>query len=255
MIIASELLEAGRTLEMDYASPERTTLIASTHRLFAIGEKTVPGNGIFPRERLEEAARKLTRRLIGFDALDVARRAGSEVNAVLLGALAAARILPMTPADFEAAIREGGVAVERNLSGFKAGMEVGDGSRCREARRRPWRTESQRAAALGRAGGRLPGAGRSHRGRVSGAPPSRRSAKRREADRLPGRGYAEQFLERVRRVRAADRGAGSPERFARRLAVWMTYEDAIRVADLKTRRSRFERIRREQGAPRAQWSS
>jgi indolepyruvate ferredoxin oxidoreductase beta subunit len=29
----------------------------------------------------------------------------------------------------------------------------------------------------------------------------------------------------------------------------MTYEDAIRVADLKTRRSRFERIRRDQGAP------
>jgi indolepyruvate ferredoxin oxidoreductase beta subunit len=32
---------------------------------------------------------------------------------------------------------------------------------------------------------------------------------------------------------------------ARYLAVWMTYEDAIRVADLKTRRSRFERIRAE----------
>src|SRR5204862_3196952 len=32
---------------------------------------------------------------------------------------------------------------------------------------------------------------------------------------------------------------------ARQLAVWMTYEDAIRVADLKTRASRFERIRRE----------
>jgi indolepyruvate ferredoxin oxidoreductase beta subunit len=29
----------------------------------------------------------------------------------------------------------------------------------------------------------------------------------------------------------------------------MTYEDAIRVADLKTRRGRFERIRREQAAP------
>ena len=37
--------------------------------------------------------------------------------------------------------------------------------------------------------------------------------------------------------------------FARRLAVWMTYEDAIRVADLKTRRGRFDRIRRENAAP------
>src|SRR5262249_53964176 len=37
------------------------------------------------------------------------------------------------------------------------------------------------------------------------------------------------------------------EVFARRLAVWMAYEDVIRVADLKTRRSRFERIRRGHG--------
>ena len=43
---------------------------------------------------------------------------------MLLGALAATRILPMSPADFEAAIREGGVAVERNLAGFRAGIEA-----------------------------------------------------------------------------------------------------------------------------------
>jgi indolepyruvate ferredoxin oxidoreductase beta subunit len=61
-------------------------------------------------------------------------------------------------------------------------------------------------------------------------------------------GYAERFLERVRRVHAGDTEGRLTERFARRLAVWMSYEDAIRVADLKTRRGRFERIRREHGA-------
>jgi indolepyruvate ferredoxin oxidoreductase beta subunit len=35
---------------------------------------------------------------------------------------------------------------------------------------------------------------------------------------------------------------------ARYLALWMTYEDAVRVADLKTRASRFERIRASQPA-------
>ena len=69
VIIASEMLEAGRTLETDYASPDRTTVVASTHRLFAIGEKSALGNGVFPHERLEEAARVLARRLIAFDAL------------------------------------------------------------------------------------------------------------------------------------------------------------------------------------------
>src|SRR5882672_2352467 len=101
VIMASELLEAGRTIEMDYASPDRTTLIASTHRLFAIAEKSALGNGTFPRERVEEAA----------------------------------RALPLVASDFEAAIREGGVAVERNLAGFKAGMEVAAGATGPEAAR------------------------------------------------------------------------------------------------------------------------
>ncbi|HVL36013.1 MAG TPA: DUF6537 domain-containing protein, partial [Burkholderiales bacterium] len=35
---------------------------------------------------------------------------------------------------------------------------------------------------------------------------------------------------------------------ARHLALWMAFEDIIRVADLKTRPSRFERVRREVGA-------
>jgi indolepyruvate ferredoxin oxidoreductase beta subunit len=62
------------------------------------------------------------------------------------------------------------------------------------------------------------------------------------------RAYAEQFLARVRRVHALDGEGRLTEVFARRLAVWMSYEDVIRVADLKTRRSRFDRIRRESGA-------
>ncbi|HTO13694.1 MAG TPA: DUF6537 domain-containing protein, partial [Candidatus Binatia bacterium] len=39
---------------------------------------------------------------------------------------------------------------------------------------------------------------------------------------------------------------GMAQAVARYLALWMTYEDAVRVADLKTRASRFERIRASQ---------
>src|SRR5439155_1187865 len=63
------------------------------------------------------------------------------------------------------------------------------------------------------------------------------------------RRYVERYLERLRPF------AGDPELarvVARHLAVWMTYEDAIRVAQLKTRASRFERIRREKGALRGE---
>jgi indolepyruvate ferredoxin oxidoreductase beta subunit len=251
VIVASEFLEAGRTLEMDHASPERTTLITSTHRLFAIGEKSAPASGVFPRERLVEAASALTRRLIMLDALEVARRARSEVNAVLLGALAAARSLPMTAADFEASIRDNGVAVEPNLAGFKAGIEVvesGASGPRPPAASPPWASiRAERAAALGRAGAAFAALA----DRVEAEFPvdlhrTLGEAVARLIDYQDAR-YAELFLERVRRVRAVDGGAGLTEIFARRLAVWMTYEDAIRVADLKTRGARFERIRRDSG--------
>ena len=56
------------------------------------------------------------------------------------------------------------------------------------------------------------------------------------------------------RANLAQAGLGSSLRgrvaaeTARHLALWMSYEDIIRVADLKTRASRFERVRREVGA-------
>ena len=250
VIMASELVEAGRTIEMDYASPDRTTLIASTHRLFSIGEKSALGNGIFPAERVEEAARVLTRRLIACDALAVARAAGSEVNAVLMGALAASGALPLVASDFEAAIREGGVAVERNLAGFKAGMEIAAGAPAPEtAPARPWTLlKTERAQGLGSRGPAfLELMARIEREFPAELHPTLGEATARLID-YQDVGYAERFLERVGRVRAGDSGTRLTERFARRLAVWMSYEDAIRVADLKTRRSRFERIRREHGA-------
>jgi indolepyruvate ferredoxin oxidoreductase, beta subunit len=254
VIMASELLEAGRAIEMDYASPERTTLIASTHRLFAIAEKTALGNGIFPRERVEEAARVLSRRLIACDALAVARAAGSEVNAVLMGALAASGALPLAASDFEAAIREGGVAVERNLAGFKAGVEIAAGVPIAEAARtRSWaEIKAERAGTLAARGADfLTLMTRIESEFPIALHPTLGEAAARLID-YQDAGYAERFLARVRLVRAGDQEIRLTERFARRLAVWMSYEDAIRVADLKTRRSRFERIRRDHGAANGQ---
>jgi indolepyruvate ferredoxin oxidoreductase beta subunit len=254
VIMASELLEAGRAVEMDYASPERTTLITSSHRLFAIAEKTALGNGIFPRERVEEAARALSRRLIACDALAVARAAGSEVNAVLMGSLAASGALPLAAMDFEAAIREGGVAIERNLAGFKAGMEIVAGAAAPEsAPARSWaETKVERAQSLGARSADFLAV----MAQIDGEFPAALHATLGEAAaRLidyQDAGYVARFLGRVRLVSAGDADTRLTERFARRLAVWMSYEDAIRVADLKTRRSRFERIRRDQGAANGQ---
>src|SRR5262249_34656644 len=61
--------------------------------------------------------------------------------------------------------------------------------------------------------------------------------------------YARRYLDRLRPFMDGD--VPLAVIVARHLAVWMTYEDAIRVADLKTRADRFQRIRREHGAPRS----
>jgi len=47
----------GRAIEAGFASPSRTTIIASTHRLYSIHEKMPPGEAIYPSERILAAAR------------------------------------------------------------------------------------------------------------------------------------------------------------------------------------------------------
>jgi indolepyruvate ferredoxin oxidoreductase beta subunit len=64
--------------------------------------------------------------------------------------------------------------------------------------------------------------------------------------------YAALYLDRLERVASLDAGRGQAsqltEAVARSLALWMTFEDTIRVADLKTRATRFTRVREEIGA-------
>ena len=45
VMIASELLEAARAMQNGFVTPDRTTLIASSHRAFAVIEKSKPGTG------------------------------------------------------------------------------------------------------------------------------------------------------------------------------------------------------------------
>jgi indolepyruvate ferredoxin oxidoreductase beta subunit len=61
--------------------------------------------------------------------------------------------------------------------------------------------------------------------------------------------YADRYLALLRPFAGGD--AEVAAHVARYLALWMTYEDAIRVADLKTRAARFARIRAEARTPGA----
>jgi indolepyruvate ferredoxin oxidoreductase beta subunit len=219
VMVASELLEAGRALQNGYVTPERTTLVASTHRIYATIEKMQMADGRFPEERVLDAARKLARRAVLFDMRKLAEEHSTVINAVLFGAMAGSGALPMPREACEAAIRSAGKGAEASLRGFAAGFEIAAGVRPAPA---------------------LP---------PRPLPPATRVLLELGTARLrdyQGAAYAQLYLERM-----ATLGNAEPALIGetgRQLALWMSYEDIIRVADLKTRRARFERVRREVGA-------
>ena len=59
VVIASELMEAGRAIQRGLVTPDRTTLIASTNRVFSMTEKIAMADG---RVDADDAARRLPRR-------------------------------------------------------------------------------------------------------------------------------------------------------------------------------------------------
>src|SRR5262249_32649599 len=119
-------------------TPERTTLIASTHRAYAIGEKSALGDGATDSGALTELVRRSARRVVLFDMEATAERHQSVISSVLLGALAGSAVLPFRTQSFAEAIRRSGLAVEANLAAFEEARRLAE---------RPERAPSARPAA------------------------------------------------------------------------------------------------------------
>ncbi len=239
VVVASELMEAGRAVENGFVSPDRTTLIASTHRIYAIAEKAAMGDGIQDSGRVLHAAREMAKATMLHDLARFAGERDTALNAVLLGMIAVAVGLSIPDAAYEDAIRERGVAADANLRGFAAGLGLARGE---IEPTTPVSLEPGPVAAP--TGIELPEA-------VAeiAAHGAARLVDYQDA------AYAQQYLDRLGEILAADRAAGGAAQgwtltreVARYLALWMSYEDVIRVADLKTRPDRYQRLRDEAGA-------
>src|SRR6478736_3826610 len=94
IVLASELMEAARAVQRGLVTPDRTTLIASTHRVWSITEKTALGDGRVSAAALVGHARAAAARLVSFDMAEAAEQAGSVISAGLFGALAGSGALP-----------------------------------------------------------------------------------------------------------------------------------------------------------------
>lgn len=232
VVIASELMEAGRAVQRGLVTPDRTTFIASTHRVYSMTERTAMGDGRVDAQALIDGARAAAHRFVSADFGALAERTGSLISPVLCGALAASGALPFSRAQFEATIQRGGVGVSSSLKAFAAGFDAATAS--------PVSGEPVAGPEAPAVGPRLAAlAQRAAAEFPLAVQPTLRAALLRLAD-YQDPAYAGEYLDLLLPLRAAR--ADVLDETARHLALWMSYEDTVRVADLKTRRSRFARV-------------
>jgi indolepyruvate ferredoxin oxidoreductase beta subunit len=249
LLVSSEFMEAGRCIANGFCTPDRTLLISSTSRFYVINEKMALGDGRFDDARLLEVAEKNAQSRILFDMESVAKEAGAMINAVMLGAIAGCGKLPIPVEAFERAIRAEGKAAEANLRGFKAGLtaartEVTAFRRPAEGKRRE-KPRNDLASLEREIRQTVPQSAQDIV--IEGV---RRLARFQDDD------YARLLLDRlapVREVEAQMQGDGKLLReTARHLAVRMSFEDLIRVAQAKIDPARMQRIEQELGATKGE---
>ena len=251
LVVAAEWMETGRAIQRGFVTPDRTTLVASTHRLYAVTEKAAPANGALDPDIVRNAAEAASKQLFAADMAAIAEQSGSVISASTFGAIAASGALPFPREAFEEAIRKEGVGVASSLKAFAAAFAaVSD----------PQREETPPAPA--------PAA------RLAGGSPEQQAEYRKLQDKIgqelppsaqemaqtglarvidfQDAGYGVDYLARLQRLHAADKANGGEAKnftatreMAKHLAAAMAYADVIRVADLKIRPNRLLRIRED----------
>jgi indolepyruvate ferredoxin oxidoreductase beta subunit len=255
-IVSSELLETARQIGNGMSAPLRTLVISSSARIFTTAERMQPGDGRADAQQLLDVVKAFSREHHVFDMNAVAREAGTVVSAVMLGAIAGSGLFPFPRAAYEHVVRGGDNSAPEKLNkmaaaslrGFAAAFDAVSAPRAQAAF-----VSSVMA------------------GDTRDAPPPARALSSELAQRFPpavhdmlalgharvldyqDAAYAELYAARLAKVldaeRAADpagaQGFAVTRETARWLALWMAFDDIVRVAALKGRASRAQRVRHE----------
>ncbi|WP_144097331.1 indolepyruvate oxidoreductase subunit beta family protein [Croceicoccus sediminis] len=272
VVLASEFVEAGRSILRGIVTPDRTTLIASSHRTFAISEKSAPGEGIADNGAIDEAVGVTAEHSIIFDMNALAVANGSVISSAMFGALAASDRLPFGREAYHDVIKAGGKGVAASIQAFDAAFD-----RARSGPAQPVPEDpagpviAPSALAPGAQpqddGHRLPEARPRGRGALdvaalfhridtwlpAQAQPLARAGLAKVVD-FQDPAYGSEYLDEVEAINAVDLAAGGTShgfeltaQAAKYIANAMAYDDVVRVADLKTRSARHGRIGEEIG--------
>lgn len=243
-LVSSELLETVRQASLGMANAERTTIVSSSARMLTTAERIPLGDGRYDSAKLIEVLRANSRELHLIDMTRIARQAGTVVSAVMLGAIARTGVLPFGVTDFEAAVSTGGNSSAASLRGFQQAYNELDKVQIGVAPTRPAAAFSTKPAVA------VP------ESVASQFPPAVQAMLTLGYTRVrdyQDHGYARLYVQRLERVLQAERTSDPvtahdfaiTQEMARWLALWMAFDDVVRVADLKLRASRRQRIREE----------
>ena len=244
-MISSELLETARQVGNGMSSPERTLVITSSARTLTTQERMQLGDGRTDAAQLLKLVQQFSRAHQVFDMATVAAAAGTVVSAVMLGAIAGSGLFPFRREDYEAVVRAGGKGAEASLRGFAKAFEIVSRGRMQA---------DQLAQIL------APAKALGDHDALRVEPPMASLFPATVQEMLglgygrlldyQGQSYADLYVRRLYSVLAVEREADPQEanhfaittELARWLALWMAFDDIVRVADLKSRASRWTRV-------------
>jgi indolepyruvate ferredoxin oxidoreductase beta subunit len=238
VMVATEFLEAARAIENGWVTPDRTRMIASTHRAYSILERSAMSHARYDGERIRKGNQPRALAPTMFDMEQAAREAHVMLSPIVLGAIARVGGLPIRKETYEQVIRASGIAVDSNLRGFQKGFDAAGGP--------PASASVSPARAVVAPTGEALVAQVEH-----DVPEPARDMALHGVKRLldyQGRRYARLYVDRLKPFLDLDDAAHGwklSAEVARHLALRMSYEDIICVADLKTRAERTERVRSE----------
>ncbi|HYF42647.1 MAG TPA: indolepyruvate oxidoreductase subunit beta family protein [Ramlibacter sp.] len=251
-LVSSELLETTRQIGNGMSDAQRTLVLTSSSRTLTTLERMQLGDGRADSEQLLKVVRQFSREHHVFDMATVAREAGTVVSAVMLGAVAGSGLFPFQREDYEAVVRaSGGKSAEASLRGFARAWEIV--SRPKEQAALVQALLADDAASPARTRGFTASAPRLRADDAFTFPAPVQEMFTLGYQRLvdyQDTAYADLYANRLKLVLEAERAAdpagarhfATTREMARWLALWMAFDDIVRVADLKSRASRWQRV-------------
>ena len=237
IVIASELLEAARVLERGYINPDRTTLITSSSRTYTNLEKSHLSDGRFNHEKIINACKKMSKNFICLDLNSMAIEHSTIVSATMFGALAGAGVLPWKKDIYEDIFQDN-IFGKNSLSGFNfAYQQVQSISDNTLLSKTNINLNNDR---------KINNINES----LSDEFLSIINLGKERCTDYQNNKYSELFMKRVNKLMSVidkndPKVISIAENIVRRLALWMTYEDIPRVAQLKIKPDRFIKIKDE----------